>query len=65
MLAGVADTRFVATPDELRHLEEAIEACRSAGARIVQERRCYEGAVHYAFVADPDGNEIELAGALA
>jgi catechol 2,3-dioxygenase-like lactoylglutathione lyase family enzyme len=47
------------------NLEEAIEACRSAGARIVQERRCYEGAVHYAFVADPDGNEIELAGALA
>ena len=42
------------------NLEEAIEACRSAGARIVQERRCYEGAVHYAFVADPDGNEIEL-----
>ena len=49
----------------VENLEEAIEACRSAGARIVQGLRCYEGAVHYAFVADPDGNEIELAGPLA
>ncbi len=47
------------------NLREAIEACRAGGGRVVQELRCYEGDVHYAFVADPDGNEIELAGVLA
>ncbi|MEU4337069.1 helix-turn-helix domain-containing protein [Micromonospora lupini] len=50
-LAGVADTRFVATPDELRHLEEAIEELiapyvrrkdddtKPAGAQIVRMLR--------------------------
>ena len=45
-------------------LLEAVEACRTGG-RVVHEPRCYEGGVCSAFVADPDGNEIELAGILS
>ncbi len=46
------------------NLREAIEACRAGGGKVLHELSEYEGAVHYAFVADPDGNEIELAGAI-
>ena len=43
-------------------LPEAVEACRTRGGRGGHEPSCYEGGVYYAFVADPDGNDIELAG---
>jgi predicted enzyme related to lactoylglutathione lyase len=43
-------------------LPEAMEACRTGGGRVGHEPSCYEGGVYYAFVADPDGNDIELAG---
>ena len=43
-------------------LPEAMEACRTGGGRVGHEPSCYEGGVYYAFVADPDGNELELAG---
>ena len=43
-------------------LPEAMEPCRTGGGRVGHEPSCYEGGVYYAFVADPDGNELELAG---
>lgn len=48
----------------VHNLREAVDACRSGGGRVLHEPACYEGDVHYAFVADPDGNEIELVGML-
>ena len=42
-------------------LPEAVEACRTGGGRGGHEPSCYEGGLYCAFVADPDGNEIELA----
>jgi len=48
----------------VHNLPAAVDACRSGGGRVLHEPSCYEGAVHYAFVADPDGNEIELVGML-
>ena len=48
----------------VNNLHEAVEGCRKGGGSVLQEANCYEGSVHYAFVADPDGNEIELVGTL-
>ena len=44
------------------NLREAVAACRAAGARVVIDTRCFEGNIYYAFVEDPDGNALELAG---
>jgi catechol 2,3-dioxygenase-like lactoylglutathione lyase family enzyme len=49
----------------VHNLLEAVETCRTGGGRILHEPSCYDGDVYYAFVADPDGNEIELAGILS
>jgi catechol 2,3-dioxygenase-like lactoylglutathione lyase family enzyme len=46
------------------NLREAVDACRAAGCEVTLDIRCFEGDIHYAFVADPDGNAIELAGPL-
>ncbi|MGC4855945.1 ArsR family transcriptional regulator [Micromonospora sp. DT4] len=43
-LAGVADTRFVATPDELRHLEEAIEELLAPYVRRKDDETTPDGA---------------------
>ncbi|MCF0093974.1 helix-turn-helix transcriptional regulator [Micromonospora sp. MH99] len=43
-LAGVADTSFVATPDELRHLEEAIEELLAPYVRRKDDETTPDGA---------------------
>jgi predicted enzyme related to lactoylglutathione lyase len=49
----------------VNNLPDAIAACSTRGGRVVHPLSCYDGDVYYAFVADPDGNEIELAGPIA
>jgi catechol 2,3-dioxygenase-like lactoylglutathione lyase family enzyme len=49
----------------VNNLPDAIAACSTRGGRVVPPLSCYDGDVYYAFVADPDGNEIELAGPIA
>ena len=44
------------------NLREVVAACRTAGCEVIQDLRCFEGDIYFAFVADPDGNTIELAG---
>jgi catechol 2,3-dioxygenase-like lactoylglutathione lyase family enzyme len=48
----------------VENLAQALEACRSGGGRVVHPLSLYDADVYYAFVADPDGNEIELAGVM-
>lgn len=46
----------------LTNLDETVEACRGAGAKILVEPRALRPGVRMAMVEDPDGNTVELLG---
>ena len=46
----------------ISNLDETVEACRSAGAKILVEPRALRPGVRMAMVEDPDGNTVELLG---
>lgn len=47
---------------QLTNLDETVEACRTAGAKIAVEPRALRPGVRMAMVEDPDGNTVELLG---
>jgi catechol 2,3-dioxygenase-like lactoylglutathione lyase family enzyme len=47
---------------QLTNLDETVEACREAGAKIAVEPRSLRPGVRMAMVEDPDGNIVELLG---
>ncbi len=47
---------------QLTNLDETVEECRRAGAKILVEPRALRPGVRMAMVEDPDGNPVELLG---
>jgi catechol 2,3-dioxygenase-like lactoylglutathione lyase family enzyme len=59
-ITGAVGFRYVTF--QLANLDETVEACRAAGAKILLEPRALRPGVRVAMVEDPDGNTIELLG---
>ncbi len=59
-ITGAVGFRYVTF--QLTNLDETVEACRKAGARIAVEPRALRPGVRMAMVEDPDGNTVELIG---
>lgn len=59
-ITGAVGFRYVTF--QLTNLDETVEACRAAGARILTEPRALRPGVRMAMVEDPDGNTVELLG---
>jgi catechol 2,3-dioxygenase-like lactoylglutathione lyase family enzyme len=59
-ITGAIGFRYVTF--QLTNLDETVEACRKAGAKIAVEPRSLRPGVRMAMVEDPDGNTVELLG---
>jgi len=59
-ITGGTGLRYVTF--QLTNLDETVEACRAAGAKIAVEPRQLRPGVRMAMVEDPDGNTVELLG---